>query len=276
MLALDEADNFLEDCRAVEFKPVLELIDVQQQRHNGNRFKFVMAGLRDVVRFHKNEALGNNNQIAKLPWLVVKPFESEDANKLLREPLCCLGLYFSDDENSDSLATMILETTNYFPGLIQLYCAKLIEALSREDYAGYKDTDSPVYYVTERHIQIVLSDENFNEQIKNKINMTLRLGNDKFYYVIAHLMAWRYHNDDDVAGYSAKDILQTADDWGLPEELLPKNFEQVEALLKELCELNILREADKGKYLFVRQRFLNMMGTTEKLEEELLTDFSEI
>lgn len=117
MLALDEADDFIEDCRKIDFKPVLELIDIQQQRHNGSRFKFVMAGLRDVVRFYKDELLGNNNQISKLPSLVVKPFELADANKLLREPLRCLGLYFSDDENSDSLAIMILETTNYFPGL---------------------------------------------------------------------------------------------------------------------------------------------------------------
>ncbi len=276
MLAIDEADTFLEDCRKVEFKPVLELIDIQKQRHNGSRFKFVMAGLRDVVRFHRSEALGNNNQIAKLPWLVIKPFELEDAIKLLKEPLRYLGLYFSDDENSDSLATMILATTNYFPGLIQLYCAKLIEALSKPDYAGYKDTDSPVYYVKEGHIQSVLSDENFNEQIKNKINMTLRLGDDKFYYVIAHLMAWRDRNDAAIDGYSAKDILKTADDWGLSEELLPKSSEQVEALLKELCELNILRETDKGKYLFVSQRFLNIMGTNEELEAELLSDFSEI
>jgi hypothetical protein len=105
--------------------------------------------------------------------------------------------------------------------------------------------------------------------------MTLRLGNDKFYYVIAHLLAWRYHNDDDVAGYSAKDILQTAAEYGL-ENLLPKSIEQVEALLKELCELNILRETAKGKYLFVRQRFLNMMGTTNELSDEIMSDFTEI
>ena len=228
-----------------------------------------------VVRFYKDEALGNNNQISKLPSLVVKPFELEDAAKLLKEPLRCLGLYFSDDENSDSLAIMILETTNYFPGLIQLYCAKLIEALSKSDYASYKETDSPVYEIKEGHIQSVLSDENFNEQIKNKINMTLRLGDDKFYYVIAHLMAWRYHNDEATDGYSAKDILQTAAKYGL-ENLLPQNVEQVEALLKELCYLNILREAGKGKYLFVRQRFLNMMGTTDEIGDEIASDFSEI
>ena len=274
MLALDEADDFIKDCRTIDFKPVLELIDVQQQRHNGSRFKFVMAGLRDVVRFYRDEALGNNNQISKLPTLVVKPFGLEDASKLLKEPLRCLGLYFSDDENSDSLAMMILETTNYFPGLIQLYCARLIEALSRADYAGYNETYSPVYEIKEGHIQSVLGEESFNEEIKNKVNMTLRLGDDKFYYVIAHLMAWRYHNDDNIEGYSAKDILDTADEFGL-ENLLPQSIEQIEALLKELCELNILREVDRGKYLFVRQRFLNMMGTSEEIEAEIASDFSE-
>lgn len=270
MLALDEADDFIKDCREIDFKPVLELIDIQNQRHNGSRFKFVMAGLRDVVRFYRDEALGNNNQISKLPSLVVKPFDLEDAKRLLKEPLRCLGLYFSDNENADSLAMMILETTNYFPGLIQLYCARLIEALSKSDYASYRETDSPIYEIKEGHIQSVLGQETFNEEIKNKINMTLRLGDDKFYYVIAHLMAWRYHNDDSIEGYSAKDILVTAaEEFGI-EDLLPQNSEQVEALLKELCELNILREVAKGKYLFVRQRFLNMMGTRKEIEDEMI------
>ncbi len=273
MLALDEADDFIKDCRDIDFKPVLELIDIQNQLHNGSRFKFVMAGLRDVVRFYRDEALGNNNQISKLPSLVVKPFDLEDATRLLKEPLRCLGLYFSDNENADSLAMMILETTNYFPGLIQLYCARLIEALSKSDYASYKETNSPIYEIKEGHIQSVLGEESFNEEIKNKINMTLRLGDDKFYYVIAHLMAWRYHNDDSIEGYSAKDILDTAEEFGI-EELIPQNSEQVEALLKELCELNILREVAKGKYLFVRQRFLNMMGTSDEIEAEIMSDFS--
>ena len=274
MLALDEADDFIKSCREEDFKPILELIDIQQNFHNGSRFKFVMAGLRDVVRFYRDDLLGNNNQIAKLPSLTVKPFELEDASKLLKEPLRCLGLYFSDNENSDSLAMMILETTNYFPGLIQLYCAKLIEALSKEDYASYDETKSPIYEVSESHVQSILGEESFNEEIKNKVNMTLRLGDDKFYYVIAHLMAWRYHNDDSVEGYSAEDISDTAAGFGL-ENLLPQDVKQIEALLKEMCELNILRETDKGKYLFVRQRFLNMIGTSEEIEAEITAGFSE-
>ena len=275
MLALDEADDFIKSCREIDFKPVLELMDIQQQRHNDSRFKFVMAGLRDVVRFYREDSLGNNSQISKLPSLAVKPFALEDAEKLLKDPLRCLGLYFSDDENSDSLAMMILETTNYFPGLIQLYCAKLIDALSKNDYASYKETDSPIYEIKEGHIQSVLGEESFNEEIKNKVDMTLRLGDDKYYYVLAKLIAWIYYNDDkNLEGYSAKDILNTATDFGL-EHLLPKSVDQVEVLLKELCELNILRESDKGKYLFVRQRFLNIIGTLEEIEAEMETGFSE-
>ena len=273
MLALDETDDFIKSCRTVDFKPVLALIELQQKFHNGSRFKFVMAGLRDVVRFYREDSLDDNNQIGKLPSLPVKPFDAEDANKLLKEPLRCVGLYFSDDENADSLAMMILETTNYFPGLIQLYCSKLIEALSKEDYASYSEADSPIYEVSESHVQNVLGEESFNEEIKNKINMTLRLGDDKYYYVIAKLMAYRYHNDDNVAGYSAEDILFTAEEFGL-ENSLPK-VKQIEALLKELCELNILRETDKGKYLFVRQRFLNMIGTSDEIEDEIMNGFGE-
>lgn len=275
LLALDESDDFLKSCRNEGFAPILQLIDLQQNPPEGTRFKFVMAGLRDVVRFYRDEALGNNGQFAKLPSLVVRPFDFDEANELLREPLRCLGFYFSvDSKTADSLALMILETTNYFPGLIQHYCAKLIEALSRKDYAGYSETAAPIYQISDNHVQSVLSEESFNAEIKTKIQMTLRLGDDKFYYVIANLMAWRYHNDDSSEGYSAEDILFTAKEYGL-QKLLPADVKQVEALLKELCELNILRETVKGKYLFVRQRFLNIIGTLKEIETEISNGFGE-
>ena len=209
MIALDEADDFIKSCREIDFKPILELIDIQQQRHDGSRFKFVMAGLRDVVRFYRNESLDNNNQISKLPTLAVKPFDLEDASKLLKEPLRCLGCVGKlKMANIEELLPPSVEQ---------------IEALSRADYAGYNENDSPVYEIKEGHIQSVLGEESFNEEIKNKVNMTLRLGDDKFYYVIAHLMAWRYHKDNNIEGYSAQDIFNTADEYGL-EELLPPSL----------------------------------------------------
>ena len=277
LLALDETDDFIKSCRKTDFAPILQLVDIQKNPPDGSRFKFVMAGLRDVVRFYRNETLGNNGQFAKLPSLVVKPFDLDEAKKLLEEPLSCLGFYFPDNEKGDSLALMILETTNYFPGLIQLYCARLIEALSRKDYAGYTHAGNlaaPIYRISDKHVQNVLSEESFNEEIKTKIHMTLRLGDDKYYYVIAILMAWIYHNDDLRDGYSAEDILLTAEKCGV-KKFLPDNVNRVEALLKELCELNILREIDKGRYLFVRQRFLNIIGTLDEIELELANNFGE-
>ena len=72
--------------------------------------------------------------------------------------------------------------------------------------------------------------------------------------------------------------MHTAEGFGLDkfEKLLPVNVEQVEALLKELCELNILRENVAGRYLFVRQRFLNMIGTPDEIDAEISSDFGEL
>ena len=54
------------------------------------RFKFVVAGLRDIVRFKKNIALSNNSVLTHLSSLTVTPFKSTEARELLEVPLSYL------------------------------------------------------------------------------------------------------------------------------------------------------------------------------------------
>ena len=93
------------------------------------------------------------------------------------------------------MITLILATTNYFPGLIQLYCAKLLEAMRNRDYAGYNEMDTPIYEIRERHIKKVLADPEFTGQIREKFMITLKVDEDKYYYLIALLLAFLYHTD---------------------------------------------------------------------------------
>lgn len=269
LLMLDEADKFIESCAENNYSPIVTLAKIQQENYDGSRFKFVIAGLRNIIRFEREKTFGNNSILPTLKSLTVKPFDVEDARKLLEVPLRYLGLYFPDNKK-DSLILTILETANYFPSLIQLYCEKLITALFEPSYAGY-DANTPIYRISEDHIKKVLADREFTKDIKTKIEITLRLGEDKYYFVIANLLAHLYYNQSSVVGYSPKDILNAAVTFGLVKEpFLPNTQEKIGALMEELCELNILRKTGKAKYLFSRQRILRIVGTLNEVEEALL------
>ncbi len=265
LLLLDEADAFIESCGEVNYKPFDALKEVQSI--GVGRFKFVVAGLRNIVRF-KRDALANNSVLTHLEPLTVTPFSFSEARELLEVPLHYLGLRFPKEK--ESLVTLIMATTNYFPGLIQLYCAKLIDAMRNSDYAGYDEVDSPIYEVSEEHIKKVLADPEFMQQIREKFIITLRLDEDNQYYLIALIIAWLYHNDAQKKkmGYSAEDIKKVAKDYDISK------FENVDAtrienLCEELRELNVLRKTSEHCFMFTRFTFFQMMGTADEVDNAL-------
>ena len=265
LLLLDEADAFIESCEKIGYAPFDELKDIQSI--GSGRFKFVVAGLRNVVRFNRDAALGNNSVLTHLSSLTVKPFRYTEARELLEVPLSYLGFRFPDDEKTDSLVSNICGTTNYFPGLIQLYCAKLIEAM-KQDYAGYPEATTPPYYVREEHIKRVLADKTLTSQIKEKFDITLKVDEDDYYYIIALLCAYLYH----VSGknsFSAADILAQASEYMIAK-IDSLGVNRVDALMKEMCELNVLQDTGNGSYRFARYSFYQMMGTLTEIEDEIL------
>lgn len=270
LLMLDESDKFIETCAENNYSPIVALAKIQQEDYDGSRFKFVIAGLRNIIRFEREKTFSNNSILPTLKSLTIKPFNVEDARKLLEVPLRYLGLYFPDNEK-DSLILTILETANYFPSLIQLYCEKLVKALFEPSYAGY-DANTPIYRISEEHIKKILADREFTKDIKTKIEITLRLGEDKYYFVIANLLAHLYYKQNNVEGYSPRDILNVAaEEYDLIKEpFLPDSEEKIGALMEELCELNILRKTNADKYLFSRQRILRIIGTLNEVEDALL------
>lgn len=264
LLLLDEADVFIDSCAAVNYRPFDALKDIQSI--GAGRFKFVIAGLRNIVRF-KREALGNNSVLTHLQPMTVKPFNTSEARELMELPLHYLGLRFPKEK--ESLITLILATTNYFPGLIQMYCAKLINAMRNKDYANYDEVDTPIYEVSEEHIKKVLADPEFTQQIREKYIITLKLDEDNYYYLIALLMAYLYHSNGYNEGYSAADIKNAGIELEI-EKIANLENAKLESLMEELKELNVLRNTDETHYLFTRFTFFQMMGTRAEVDDKLV------
>lgn len=264
LLLLDEADAFIESCEEVNFSPFDALKDIQNI--GTGRFKFVIAGLRNIVKFTKN-ALANNSVLTHLGHTTITPFEYSEARELLEKPLYYLGLRFP--KNNEALISLIFANANYFPGLIQLYCAKLVEAMTKGDYAGYTENDVPVYTVEQEHIKKVLAEDGFLQQVREKFEITLKLDEDNYYYIIALLLAMLYHENGYSSGYTTQDILCEGEAYGIGK-IEEAGIEKIEVYMEELCELNVLRKLADDKYVFNRYNFFQMMGSYAEVEDKLL------
>lgn len=265
LLLLDEADAFLDSCKEVRYKPFDALKNIQAVGEG--RFKFVVAGLRDVVRFDHQIALNDNSVLPQLSSLTVKPFKFAEAKELLEYPLSYLGFRFRDDVETDTLVSAILSHTNSFPGMIQLYCTKLIETM-KNGYAGYKEADTPPYYVSEEHIKKVLGEKHLQNEIRQKFFITLTVGSDNYYLLIAMITAYLYNTDEVGISVTPDAVLAFAKDFEI-KDIAKLNLEKVTALMEEMRELNVLQHNGEHGYRFTHFSFFQMMGTKAALEKEL-------
>ncbi len=265
LLMLDEADDFIASCDEVKYHPFEVLKDIQGNEKKN--FKFVVAGLRNVIRFRKQTFLSDNNVFPHLESLTIMPFRSMEARELLEIPLYYLGFRFEKNEETESLISTILGTTNYFPGLLQLYCSKLIQAM-RKDYGGYLETQSPPYLIRKEHIKKVLAQQSLQQEIRDKFFITLKVDEDDYYYLLALLAAYHVHSLHPEDGTSVRDLNALASDLGI-EKIAALDEENISALLEEMRELNVLQSLGNGRYRFARQSFLQMMGTMEQIEDAL-------
>lgn len=265
LLMLDEADKFIESCESVKYEPFDMLKEIQGIGEK--RFKFVVAGLRNIVRFKKEATLGKNCVFPHFDSLTVKPFKAMEARELLEVPLSYLGFRFPEDNETEVLISTILGTTNYFPGLLQLYCTKLIEAMQR-DYAGYSESETPPYIVKKEHIKKVLAEQTLQEEIRKKFFITLVVGDDSYYYIIALMVAYLYHENKSENGCSADELLELAEGYSI-KKIRALGKEQLVALMEEMRELYVLQNTGEGRYRFTRYSFCQMMGTIPQINDEL-------
>lgn len=272
LLLIDEADAFIDSCEAVKYQPFDALKDVQSV--GAGRFKFVVAGLHNLVRFKRDVTLRDNVGLTHLGSLTVTPFKYKEARELLEGPLSYLGFRFPDTPETARLVSTIFTTTNYFPGLLQRYCAKLIESL-QYNYGGYDEADTPPYLLNENLIKRVLTNESLQREIRDKFEITIKVDEkdgekqDNYYYLVALLTAYCSHNTMQQKGVSADDIIRVARDYEIQRlTVLPRDA--VEVLMDEMQELNILKRQGNDRYRFARFNFLQMMGSVSEIEDKIL------
>lgn len=265
LLMLDEADTFIDDCAGCGYRPLVALKDVQQSLPSC--FKYVLAGLHNIVKFNRQVALGRNSVITHMPSLKITPFRNPEAQELLTGPLSYLGFSLP----SKVTVSQILATCNYFPGLIQLYAKKLVESVQDADYAGYDIKKTPPYMVSDEHLRRVMSDKDFVDQIHEKFEITLTLDQDQgsSYYPLALLIGWMCSVCPSQSGYTARDVLNNAKDLCV-SSLKDMDEEKIDALLQELQDLNVLRSIGHNSYLLASKNFKDLLGSDEEIFEKLM------
>lgn len=264
LLMLDEADEFIKSCADTRYRPLEALKDIQQTLPG--RFKFVLAGLHNIIRFYHQVALGNNSVITHMSPLKITPFRTPEAQELLTVPLSYLGFSLP----SNVTVSQILATCNYFPGLIQLYAQKLIESIRTADYAGYDIKKTPPYLVTDEHLRRVMADASFVEEIHQKFNITATLDEEQenYYSPLTLLIGMMYGVEPSKSGYTAKEILHQARDLSI-RPLAELDETKMDTLLQELQDLNILRSVSNNSYLLASKNFRDLLGSDDEIADKL-------
>lgn len=259
ILLIDEADAFILSANKIKDYPI-EVLRMTQNKYPG-RFKFVLAGLHNVIRFDK-KTLSSNTVYGQLGHINIRPFEFADACDLLLKPLNYLGFESPEPE----IVSTILAKTNYFPGLIQYYGKELLASVKNAYRKhSFKSTNTPPYTLDEAYLKNLMEDDSFLQEIEDKFMITLRVDqdDDNYYYLITLGVAYLYAAEDKpVTLEKIKDILGSTRIANLSDDKLS-------ALLDELEELNVLRKVDKDEYIFNRYSFYSMLGGTEKIEKAL-------
>lgn len=264
LIMLDEADEFIKTSAEDDNPPIAAVKNLPAER-----FKLVMAGLHNLSRFNREMLQGNSNLI-HLSSVVIKQFQRPEAIKLLTNTLAYLGFRFDE-----KVISLILAKTNYYPGLIQFYCQKLLEAMKDDDYAGYSETNTPYYEVNEGHIKKVLSDSAFMSKVNEKLEASLftEEKGHSHYHIIALIFAYLYYDLPTEKKYTIDDLMRVADEYKITR-LLNLNKEKIEELLNEMWDLNILSKEDEY-YRFATEGFRELLGSRKQVEDSISDYFEE-
>lgn len=267
LLLIDEADALLIDCEKHDYKELDQFKRLQNTADG--RFKFVMAGLHNVLRFSK-KSLANNSGVPQLQGITVKPLSFSDARELLELPLSYLG--FTIPEGQEDIIAQILFNTNYFPGLVHFYASRLVRHMQRTA----NEAQMPPYELDRDVLTRVLADEEFRTMRIERLKMTLGIDAQEhsYYDILAHLLCFCCNDSEDVMlyGMTASEIYCELGSFASPM-IAALDVKQIEVLLNELVDLNILRKEQNGnelRYLFSRPSFIEMLGTKREVEDHLL------
>ena len=263
LLLLDEADAFT---KSADSNLVIDQL-LNLQAVTDNRFKFVLAGLHNVLRYSR-QALDDNQSFIRLSPTCIKPLKYVEGSELLEKPLFYLG--FRMQPEHVALISQILSTCNYSPGLIHYYAYHLIDNMANAQQMGREE---PPYYLDETQIRNLLQDPKFNKQIIDKLFITLGVDakEGSHYKILAYALAHCCLEDVEGAsfGFTAAELMHVCEQFNIAS-IVNLGEHTVQALLEEMTEMNVLRASqDHALFSFNRRNFLEMMGDMETIWKEL-------
>ena len=252
ILLLDETDKLLDLDSDFDFKLVRGLRSLMAKSER--KFKVVLAGLQSVQRYHH----WKNHPFAQLgSEIVINPLEPKAAEDLIIRPFRALGFEFQNAE----LVSRIGGISNYHPGLIQIFCHRLLENLYKNNIRWKK----PNRYITEDDVLTIESDPSFSKEVRDRFNWTLDL--DDRYKVVTYAL---------VLSPKPTDARNANEFRELGKSKWPKVFSQMDdqamrALLNEMVGLGVLLK-DEGferKYRLRSPNLLGLLGTKDEIKNEL-------
>ena len=262
LLLLDEADGFLFSDGRNEFRESTRLKGLMDRTDRG--FKVVFSGLHNVVR----TATRVNHPLAHFGDPVcVGPLRSdgelEEVRAMIREPLAAAGGEFK----TENLSVHIQAWTNYYPSLIQLCGASLVNYLRNTPERPFP------YSVDMDDVRTVFARNKLRDTIRERFDLTLQL--DPRYEVIAYAMAFEFQGKDGESlsnGIPSRAIQQYARVWW--ENGFDISDREFDTLLEEMEGLGVLRKrrADgfgRPSFTFRNPNILLLLGDSKKIEATL-------
>ena len=255
VLLLDETDKLLDLDSQSDFALIrrLRILMASTER----RFKVVLAGLQSVQRYNN----WKNHPFAQLgKEIVIDPLPPKAAEDLIIRPFRALGFEFE----SAALVCRILSMANYHPGLIQIFCYRLLNSM----YKSWPHWKSALRKITSDDMLTIERDPSFREDVRNRFDWTLDL--DDRYKVITYGLVL---SESPTTAKTAKEFKELGSSWwaGVFDRL---EAQDMRALLDEMVGLGVLlaehHEDLSRQYRLRSPNLLRLLGPKETIEGELL------
>ncbi len=252
-ILLDETDYLIaadsDDSRDFDLiKSLRELMVVNEQR-----VKFIFAGLQNVQMYTRMR----NHPFAHLgSGIVISPLKPVAAQKLVVRPLKALGFEF----DSSNQVRRILAQVNYHPGLIQIFCYRLLDNLHRRS-AVQRNKKEYVAVITDDDIHEVERMETFKDAIRDRFDWTLDL--DDRYKALTYAL---FLSDRPLDALSLTEFLELGRNWW-PSEFHVMDIPTMASLLEEMEGLGVLNRIDEDNTRCYQLRSANLLRLLPRREE---------
>jgi hypothetical protein len=261
LLLLDETDDFIQSDAKKHYEVFVVLRNLMDDMQR--RFKFVLAGLKNVSRLARTDNPPLKH-IAASPIRIGPLMDAEliKAEDMVIRPLAAMGYEFE----SRSEVWRILSHCNYYPILVQAFCAGLQVIISKGTSANRKSERK----ITSRQVLEALENATIVKEIRAKFDHTLH-EIDARYGLIAFVVAHRSLEDQELGradeGMTTTQLYDHARTWWGPA------FESLEGfkdLLDEMEGMGVLRVTAAGAWTLRSHTLLRLLGNREELEHQLL------